>query len=132
MSLYFYFGLGLFLLAQAYWIFTKLRQTETKETKERLKTGLSMGDFQWERIKQMCLVYFLSCVFTIYICNRFDGNFCPVFLVVLLTYLILVFCFQKLLRPTVRKNKLFCFKIRIGNFFDITKGPYSFCNKMLL
>ena len=88
MSLYFYFGLGLFLLAQAYWIFTKLRQTETKETKERLKTGLSMGDFQWERIKQMCLVYFLSCVFTIYICIRFDGNFCPVFLVVSMTSLL--------------------------------------------
>ena len=67
MSLYFYFGLGLFLLAQAYWIFTKLRQIfgltrqmETKETKERLET-------LWESIKQICLVYFISCVLTIYI-----------------------------------------------------------------
>ena len=83
MSLYFYFGLGLFLLAQAYWIFTKLRQIfvltrqmETKETKERLET-------LWESIKQICLVYFISCVLAIYICIRFDGDFCPVFLTVL-------------------------------------------------
>ena len=78
-SLYFYFGLGLFLLAQAYWIFTKLRQTKTKETNERPKT-------RWERIKEICLVYFLSCVFTIYIRIRFDGNFYLVFIVVIHTY----------------------------------------------
>ena len=83
MSLYFYFGLGLFLLVQAYWIFTKLRQIfalnrqmETKETRERIETS-------WESIKQICLVYFISCVLTIYMFIRFDGDFCPVFLMVL-------------------------------------------------
>ena len=88
MSLYSYFGLGLFLLAQAYWTFTRIRQMETKETKEIPKT-------RWEIIKQICFVYFLYCVITIYICIRFDGNFCPVFLMVLST-LIIVILFQKL------------------------------------